>query len=86
MIGYFQLYFRVVGDEETYYAVMDSDFSKPLTQEFLNYMLDSFTEMYNQVDASVQRAEFCTKEEYEKGIEGQQMCETKWGDGGKVIN
>lgn len=80
MIGYFQLYVRVVGDEETYYASFNGDFSKPLTQEFLNSFLDSFTEMYSKIDVSVQKAEFCTKEEYEKGIEGQQMSEIKWKD------
>lgn len=35
MIGYVQLYFKVVGRDETYYAAFDGDFGKPLTRRRL---------------------------------------------------
>ena len=30
-IGYAQIYFKIVGENETYYAAFDGDFGKPLS-------------------------------------------------------
>lgn len=31
IIGYAQLYFKIVGEKETYYAAFDGEFRKPLS-------------------------------------------------------
>lgn len=64
MIGYVQLYFRVVGKEDTYYATFDGDFGKPLTRRRLWYMKRSIKAVYSKFD-KVSSTSFCSKEEYD---------------------
>lgn len=64
MIGYVQLYFRVVGKEETYYAAFDGDFGKPLTRRRLRNIKNSIKTVYNKFD-KVSSISFCSKEEYD---------------------
>lgn len=64
MIGYVQLYFRVVGRDETYYAAFDGDFGVPLTGRRLRYMKKSIKAVYNKFD-KVSSISFCSKEEYD---------------------
>lgn len=65
MIGYVQLYFKVVGKEDTYYAAFDGDFGKPLTRRRLRNIKKSIKEVYNRFD-KVSSISFCSKEEYDR--------------------
>ena len=67
MIGYVSLYFRVTGKEETYYANINCDFSKPLTEEVFSGLKESVAKAYKNLfpDDEILSVDFCTKEEYE---------------------
>ena len=64
MIGYVQLYFKVVGRDQTYYAAFDGDFGKPLTTRRLWNIKKSIKAVYNKFD-KVSSVSFCSKEEYD---------------------
>lgn len=78
LIGYVQLYFKIVGKNEIYYARFDGNFSKPLTRFRLNSMKRSMREYYERFD-TICSVEFCTKTEYEK-IHCDQEISYSWGD------
>ncbi len=65
MIGYVQLYFKVVGKNDTYYASFDMDFSKPLTRLRLNGLKRSIKRAYERFD-KICSVKFCSKEEWEE--------------------
>ena len=64
MIGYVQLYFKLTGEKDTYYAMFDGDFGKPLTRFRLYKMKKDLVRAYTHFDKIVS-AEFCSKEEWE---------------------
>lgn len=49
-IGYAQLYFKIVGENETYYAAFDGDFGKPLTWFRLHSIKRSMRKVYEKFD------------------------------------
>lgn len=77
IIGYTQLYFRVVGEKEVYYACFDGDFGKPLTWLRLWSIKRGMKKVYEQYD-TIYSVHFCTKEEWEENY-----CENgitvRWG-------
>ncbi len=78
MIGYVQLYFKVVGEKETYYACFDGDFGKPLTRYRLFSIKRSMKRAYEKFD-KIYSVEFCTKEEWEQNRSEDEMS-VSWGD------
>ena len=64
MIGYVQLYFRIVGREKTYYVEFDGDFGAPLTRRRLRKIKKIIKAGYNKFDM-VTSISFCSKEEYD---------------------
>lgn len=64
-IGYVQLYFKIIGQKETYYSCLDGDFGKPLTQFRLYEMKKSMKKIYKKLD-KIYSVEFCSKEEWEQ--------------------
>ena len=65
MIGYLQLYFKIIGEIGTYYSSFEGDFSKPVTRFKLYGMKRAFKKVYAQYD-KIRSVTFCSKEEYEK--------------------
>lgn len=78
MIGYVQLYFKATGENDTYYAMFDGDFGKPLSLWRLLGIKRSIMRAYKKFD-KIYSVEFCTKEEYEKE-NGCYEIEIKWGN------
>lgn len=78
MIGYVQLYFKVVGEKETYYASFDGDFGKPLTWYRLFSIKQSMKRAYGKFD-KIYSVEFCTKDEWEENRCGDEV-HIKWGE------
>lgn len=78
MIGYVQLYFKVVGEKETYYACFDGDFGKPLTRYRLFSIKRSIKHAYEKFD-KIYSVEFCTKEELEENRCGDEV-HVSWGE------
>lgn len=68
MIGYVQLYFRIVGREKTYYAEFNGDFGVPLTRRKLRKIKKIIKAGYNKFDM-VSSVSFCSKEEYDSYIQ-----------------
>lgn len=78
MIGYVQLYFKVVGEKETYYACFNGDFGKPLTFYCLFSIKRSMKRAYEKFD-KIYSVEFCTKEEWEENRCGDEV-HVSWGE------
>ena len=78
MIGYVQLYFRIVGRNETYYAAFDGDFGKPLTRRRLRIIKNSIRTVYNKFD-KVYSISFCSKEEYDR-FQPEEKIVHSWDD------
>ena len=72
MIGYVQLYFKVVGEKETYYACFNGDFGKPLTRFRLFSIKRSLKRTYGKFD-KIYSVDFCTREEWEQNRSGYEM-------------
>lgn len=79
MIGYVQLYFKGVGEKETYYACFDGDFEKPLTRFRLFSIKRSLKRTYEKFD-KIYSVDFCTKEEWEENRCGDERT-VSWGEG-----
>lgn len=78
MIGYVQLYFKIVGEKEVYYACFDGDFGKPLTRFRLWSLKRSMKRVYEQFD-KIYSVEFCTKEEWEENRSENEL-NVSWGE------
>lgn len=78
MIGYVQLYFKITGEKETYYASFDGDFGKPLTRFRLWSIKRSMKKVYEKFD-KISLVEFCSKEEWEQNRSGDEI-HLNWGD------
>lgn len=83
MIGYAQLYFKITGKKNIYYAQFDGDFGKPLTRYRLWCLKNTFKKSYSKHD-KIYSVEFVTKEEYERENSGEQY-EIRWGDREKNV-
>ena len=55
MIGYAQLYFKIVGEKEVYYACFDGDFGKPLTRFRLWTLKRSMKRLYERMLRTVEK-------------------------------
>lgn len=82
IIGYAQLYFKIVGEKETYYAAFDGEFRKPLSWLRLYNLRQSMKRGYEKFD-KIYSVEFCSEEEWE---ENRSDCELScsWGEGIKT--
>lgn len=78
MIGYVQLYFKITGKKETYYAGLDCDFSKALTRSRLWGLKRAMRRAYEKFD-EIYSVEFCSKEEWEKNRSDNEI-RVNWGD------
>ncbi|GEM_PF-6013161 len=76
MIGYAEIYFKIVGENGVYYAGFKGEFSKPLTRRVLSRTKKSFRKFYERF-GKVYSVEYCTKEEFENS-EGQEI-RSNWG-------
>ena len=78
IIGYVQLYFKIVGEKETYYAAFEGDFGKPLSWLRLHSLKQTMKRTYMKID-KIYSVEFCTKKEWE---ENRSDCELtyNWGE------
>lgn len=72
MIGYVQLYFKAVGEKETYYACFNGDFGKPLTRFRLFSIKRSLKRTYGKFD-KIYSVDFCTREEWEQNRSEDEM-------------
>ena len=81
MIGYVQLYFKIAGEKEVYYACFDGDFGKPLTRFRLWTLKNSMKRLYERFD-KIYSVEFCTKEEWQKD-RSENEINVGWGDESK---
>lgn len=72
MIGYVQLYFKVVGEKEIYYAKFDGDFEKPLTRFHLFSIKSSMKRAYKKFD-KIYSVDFISKEEWEENKSGDEV-------------
>ena len=79
MIGYAQLYFKMIGEKEIYYAAFDGDFGKPITWFRLWSLKRIMKRTYGKFD-KIYSVEFCSKEEFEKNRSGDEI-HVNWGDG-----
>lgn len=77
-IGYAQLYFKIVGENETYYAAFDGDFGKPLTWFRLHSIKRSMKKGYEKFDR-IYSVEFCSKQEWQENRCGDYIS-FSWGD------
>lgn len=66
LIGYVQLYFKVIGKKDTYYATFDGDFRKPLTRHELRSITQRVRRTYEKFD-KIYSVEFCSVEEWREG-------------------
>ncbi len=71
-IGYVQLYFKVVGENGTYYAAFDGDFGKPLTWSRLHGLKRRMGKAYKRFD-KIYFVGFCSKEEWEENRRGDDI-------------
>lgn len=78
MIGYVQLYFKIIGQKEIYYAYFDGDFRKPLTGFRLWSIKRSMKKAYKKFD-KIYSVEFCSKEEWEQNYCGDEI-HIQWDD------
>lgn len=81
MIGYVQLYFKVVGEKEIYYAKFDGDFGKPLTRYRLFSVKRSIKSVYKEFD-KIYSVDFISKEEWEENRSEDEIS-ISWGKNGK---
>ncbi len=81
MIGYLQIYYKIVGEKDVYYFAFDGDFGKPLTKYRLWNLKRSIKRFYSKFD-KIRSVSYCSKEEYEKGMEEQRQIELSWGEDG----
>ncbi len=72
MIGYVQLYFKVVGEKEIYYAKFDGDFEKPLTRFRLFSIKSIMKRAYKKFD-KIYSVDFISKEEWEENKSGDEV-------------
>lgn len=77
-IGYAQIYFKIVGENETYYAAFDGDFGKPLSWLRLQSIKRSMKRVYEKFD-KIYSVEFCSKEEWKDNLCGDEIS-CSWGD------
>lgn len=81
MIGYLQIYYKIVGEKDIYYSAFDGDFGKPLTKYRLWSLKRSIKRLYSKFD-KIHSIEYCDKKEYEKGMEEQRKIKLSWGEDG----
>lgn len=79
MIGYVSIYIKAVGKNDTYYVKYESDFGKPITQEWIDMLVDAIKSAYSPYDEIV-KTEFCTREEYDKESKEQDSVSMSWDD------
>lgn len=79
MIGYVSIYIKAVGIKDTYYVKYESDFGKPITQDWLDMLVDSIKQTYAPYDKIVM-TEFCSQEEYNREMEHQDSISMSWND------
>lgn len=72
IIGYVQLYFKAVGEKETYYACFNGDFGKPLTRFRLFSIKRSLKRTYKKFD-KIYSVDFISKEEWEENKSGDEV-------------
>lgn len=81
MIGYVQLYFRMIGEKEVYYIEFNGDFGKPLTRFRLFSMKRSIKRAYEKFD-KIYSVDFVSKEEWEENRSGDEI-NISWGENEK---
>lgn len=79
MIGYVQLYFKIIGEKEIFYAAFDGYFGKPITWFRLWNLKRIIKRAYGKFD-EIYSVEFCNKEEFEKNRLDDEI-HVNWGDG-----
>lgn len=78
IIGYAQLYFRIAGERETYYACFDGEFRKTFTWLRLWSIKKAMKRAYERYD-TIYSVDFCTKEEWEEKRYGDEIT-VSWGE------
>ena len=81
MYGYFEIYVRVVGENDVYFGSYEGSFSKPIDEAFCKELLEKFKVVYSDYD-KVLSIEYCTKEEYTREIAAQDVVSASWDDSG----
>lgn len=61
LIGYVQLYFKITGEKEIYYAKFDGDFGKPIGRLRLLKFKKMMKRTYERYD-EIYSVDFCTKD------------------------
>lgn len=82
-IGYVQIYFKVIGENETYYVAFNGDFGKPLSWLRLQSIKQSTKKFYEKFD-KIHSVEFCDKAEYEDNLRGDEIS-CSWGQVDKIV-
>jgi len=83
MIGYIQLYFKIIGESNTYYYLLDCEFGSPLDQEKLDNLKQITKDGYSQIE-NIKEVSFITKEEYEENTKDYETTTISWNEEGKL--
>lgn len=79
-LGYLTLFMKFTSDDSVYYAKYTSDFSKPITEKFMDTLLHSCKLLYQEAYGQILTGSFCTKEEYEVNDDERDSVSTSWHD------
>lgn len=79
MIGYIQLYFKIIGEFNTYYYLLDCEFGSPLDQEKLDNLKQITKDGYSMIE-NIKEVLFVTKEEYEENTKDYETTTIKWNE------
>lgn len=79
MIGYIQLYFKIIGELNTYYYLLDCEFGSPLDQERLDNLKQITKNGYSMIE-EIKEVLFITKEEYEENTKDYDITTIKWNE------
>ena len=84
IFGYMQYYFKLDLGDKVAYAMDNSDFSKPITQEIFDDIINTVKLGYEEQGLQVISIEPCTKEEYNKEPKAP-MTDIIWKDGKEPV-
>lgn len=85
MIGYIQLYFKIIGESNTYYYLLDCEFGSPLDEWKLEELKQITKDGYSQIE-NIKEVSFITKEEYEENTKNYETTTISWNEEGEQIN
>lgn len=88
IVGYIQLYFEIIGENNTYYATINMDFSKALNYFRLLKIKNSIKKIHEEYyHEKIIRVNYITKEKYKKdSSEYQDTLKYTWKEDAGELN